>query len=402
VKVLWFSNSPWASTGYGNQTKLILPHLAERYGAEGVACASNFGLQGTIKRENGIRHYPMGWHPYSDDVAPVHAAHHFGDDDGWVITLFDTWVFDNPMWRKLNVASWTPVDHDRPPPKVLKWFKTFGAVPIAMSQFGERVLAEAGLEPMYAPHGIDCSTFKRYEQDAEGQTVRAVFQLPADRFIVGMVANNKGNQPPRKGFGEAFQAFARFLKRDPDALLFLHSDENGAHNGIDLRVLAETCGIPPENIDFTDGYTLRVGLPDERMAQLYSAFDVLLAPSYGEGFGIPVVEAQACGTPVIVTDWTAQTELVGDGFAVPAQPWYDPLQPSFFGIPSIGAIVEALKQIRDRSDRDRQACRKIARAFAKGYDQPHVWDKYWAPIFDQLEGRLPGSMRGVELAGAIR
>jgi glycosyltransferase involved in cell wall biosynthesis len=270
-----------------------------------------------------------------------------------------------------------------------------------MSQFGQRVLTEAGLEPLYAPHGVDTNMFKPSPHDHDGTPARKVFDIHPDRFVVGMVANNKGNQPPRKGFGEAFLAFARLLKHDPDAQLYKHSDENGAHNGMNLQALAEACNIPPENIEFADGYTLRVGLPDERMAQLYSCFDVLLAPSYGEGFGIPVIEAQACGLPVIVSDFSAQPELVGEGVAVPVQPLWDPLQVSWYGIPSVGAIAEALIEIHGRDAREVKAAAKRARHFALGYDDRVVWEQHWVPIMRELEGRLPGSLLGVELAGAV-
>jgi glycosyltransferase involved in cell wall biosynthesis len=51
------------------------------------------------------------------------------------------------------------------------------------------------------------------------------------------------------------------------------------------------------------------------MAKIYSAMDVLLNPAMGEGFGITVLEAQACGTPAIVTDFSAMTEVCGGGLA---------------------------------------------------------------------------------------
>jgi glycosyltransferase involved in cell wall biosynthesis len=51
---------------------------------------------------------------------------------------------------------------------------------------------------------------------------------------------------------------------------------------------------------------------DDRLAELYNAADVLLFPSLYEGFGWPVLEAMAAGTPVVVSTCPALSELVGD------------------------------------------------------------------------------------------
>ncbi|MCL5783775.1 MAG: glycosyltransferase family 4 protein [Patescibacteria group bacterium] len=52
---------------------------------------------------------------------------------------------------------------------------------------------------------------------------------------------------------------------------------------------------------------------DEQLPLLYSAAQVLLYPSFYEGFGLPILEAQACGTPVITSNVSSMPEVAGDG-----------------------------------------------------------------------------------------
>ena len=52
----------------------------------------------------------------------------------------------------MNIASWTPVDHEPAPPKVVDFFTETGAIPIAMSRFGERMLGTAGPAVRAARH----------------------------------------------------------------------------------------------------------------------------------------------------------------------------------------------------------------------------------------------------------
>lgn len=331
---------------------------------------------------NGMKVYPTGYDTWGNDVIGGHARNHFGADRGWIITLFDVWVAKGPTWREMDVASWVPVDHLPTPPKVVTYFEVTKAVPIAMSLFGQRQLERSGLEPMYAPHGIDTDLFKPGITEFGGVSVRQAFGIPDDAFVVGMNAANKGNGKIRKGFPQAFAAFGMFVRNHPDAVLFLHTERYGMAEGVRLDRLADACGIPPENIVFVDQHAYLSGLPNTVVAAMYNAMDCLLAPSMGEGFGIPVVEAQACGVPVIVSDFSAQPELVGSGWAVPGVPDWDEAQGSWLQLTNVGGIVEALEAAYRG-----EGVPVNARIKALEYDHRAVFANHWRPILDVLASR---------------
>jgi glycosyltransferase involved in cell wall biosynthesis len=383
MKWAWHSNSPWCGTGYGQQTALVLPRLLERAGEGNVACISNFGLSGASMTMGGVTHFPTGLHPYSDDIAAAHAEHWFAGDPGWVITLFDVWVWSNRKWLDLNVASWTPIDHDPVPPQVLRWFTEFGAVPMTYSRHGQAAMTAAGLDPIYVPHAIDTTLWAPGAR-AEG---REILGVPDDVFLVGMVAANKGNTPPRKGWAEAFRAVAATQRFHDDLWFYTHTDVIGSASGVDLMALANHVDLDPDRWRYPDPYTARATLPADVMVAITSAFDVLLAPSYGEGFGLPVLEAQACGVPVVVTNATAQPELVGAGWTVEGQRLYDPALGADFTVPNIEEVAYALHLAHERDTDTVTADALEARALAVNYDIGTVWDEYWTPALDQLEER---------------
>jgi glycosyltransferase involved in cell wall biosynthesis len=386
--MLWMSNAPWMSTGYGNQTALFTPRINALPDWE-VAIAANAGWSGARTQWEGMPLYTSGLEPYSNDIIPSHAGDWLDDDwmsegpgDGWLFTLFDVYCLENPRYQRFNVAAWCPIDHMPAPPAVVHWFTEYNAVPVAMSKFGLTMLQNAGLDSLYVPHGIDCIAFT----PGSKAEARAMLGIPGDAFIVTMNAANKGQQMIRKSFFEAFTAFSGLARLHDDAILYMHTEQQGRGMGINLAELAEFCGIPSERIYWVDQYRYRDGLPTKLMQATYRAADVLLAPSKGEGFGIPVVEAQACGTPVIVSDYTAQPELVGDGWLVQGEPSYDLGQRSTVFQPSIESIFDALTQAYD----GRQDGYSIkARKFALGYDVEKVWIDHFRPTLDILRGRTP-------------
>jgi glycosyltransferase involved in cell wall biosynthesis len=204
-----------------------------------------------------------------------------------------------------------------------------------------------------------------------------------------MVAMNK-EVPSRKGFPQIFHAFAEFQRRHRDALLYLHTQPRGigGKHGLDLVALAAAHGIE-NRVHFAPEYVVLMGARDTEMAAFYNALDVLVLPSMGEGFGTPIVEAQACGRPVIVGGWTSMPEICFAGVQIPmseADPYWTVLQ-SFQFVPRIGAIVEALETVWARQGRpgfDEATAREGAVAF----DVDRVVDQFWLPFLGGFQAEI--------------
>ena len=371
------SNGPDMGTGYGVQTGEVVPRI--KAAGHDIAVASNYGHHGFIREwGDGIPVYPSSSDQACNDVIKAHAANFEAD---WTISLYDVWTMRRPMWPE-RVASWVPIDHQPVPPEVAAWCRQ--VTPIAMSRFGQRMLTAQGIESTYIPHSVNTAVFQPTESD-----VRASLQIPDDAFVVLIAAANKGVSPPRKAWGEMFDALGHFLRQHDDAYAYIHTDSNQAPpSGVDLGVLARQTGIPLERVRWSDPYRLILGhYTPALLARLYSMSDVLLATSMGEGFGIPVIEAQACGLPVIVSDFTAQPELCGAGWLVKGQPWHDPLQGSAsFFTPYVGSIVARLEEAY--AARGDNGLRERAVAFAAQYDSDLVFERYWVPFLAELQASL--------------
>lgn len=384
VVSVW-SNSPYQATGYGVQAGYLVDRLKRDDYA--VAAISNYGLEGvnsTLETPYGvIPHYARGFEPYSNDVGPMNHAHWVAQNPNvkdLLITLYDVWVLKGEAWGRINqIASWTPLDHVTLPPRVGAWLRKPNVKPIAMSPHGQRQMTENGIESIYIPHGIDTSVMKP-TFDINGVATREYLGFKEDDFVVGMVAANKASGlVHRKAFSENLLAFANFKRKHSDVKLYLHTDPLGAAGGWNLFKLLESLGIPEQDVRFPSLVDYRYGMSQRDLAAMITAMDVMLATSYGEGFGVPTVEAQACGTRVIGSDWAATPDLLSeDCFVVEGQLQWDSGQDAWWSVPIVGSIVEALRLAYDAPRERSEASIK----FAKAFDVESVWDEYWIPALN--------------------
>ena len=388
--ISWYSNSLNQPTGYGTQSKQVISRLVKA--GHKVAMLSNYGGEGVntfIETDAGkIPHYSRGMNQYSTDVLPLHFSHFSAehkDLPSFLITLYDVWVLlDNPALDALPIASWVPIDHSPAPGKVLEFLKKPNVTPIAMSNFGKAMIQDAGLESEYIPHAIETKVFKPTKDLPEGISGRE-FVGGEDKFVVGMnFANKAGGFIHRKAVAENLLAFAIFASKHDDVILYLHTEPFGKQSGFVLPTILQACGVPADKVKFVDPVAYQYGISQETLAAIYSAWDVGLFCNYGEGFGVPQIEAQACGVPIITSNFAASAELASpDSYLVNGQPFWDAGQNAWFNIPIVSGIVEALEQAYQRGRKDFPE----TVAFAKQYDADKVFNDSWKPLIEKLASK---------------
>lgn len=391
LRILWASNSPWVPSGYGKQTKHALDILSDLQhdGApiEDVAHYSIYGLQGGKTRLGGRTVYgnPIG---FKDPWGGQMMVPYYKDAEAnLLITLHDAWVFPPSLVTDTNWLPYYPVDHE-PIPQAVQGMIQNAWGRLAMSRYGVEQSERLAMSPVdYAPHCYDANLIKALPEAGQA-AAREWFGFEPDTFMFGMVAHNLGT-PARKAFAEVFAAFQKVVEREPKARLYVHAEARPGGVGVDLVQLAALYGID-KYVTYPDPDKMWTHFAtDVEMNVLYNALDCLVSPSYGEGFGVPIIEAQGAGTPVITQDCTAMTEITHSGWCIPkGRAWMSP-QMAYQWMPEPEQIAEAMLDCMGR-DEARTADMSIeAEEWARAnYDIRAVRDEHWKPLVYALAERL--------------
>lgn len=391
-RILIHSNAPWVPSGYGIQTRNLVQGLKD-LGHE-VAVSAFAGLGGADITWNDTLVMPSGQMAFGVDVLIPHMERYNPD---LTITLMDLWKLEplGAALRKYNVAAWLPVDCTPLSRRDLNTLIATQVKPIAMSQFGLRQINHERFKPHptkelelfppahYAPHMIDMVSDFTIMPDRD--VWRSELRL-SDQFVVGICAANKDTI--RKAFPEQFQAFSMLRKKYPNSTLLVHSTVQSV-SGLDLGRLADSFGIT-DNIRFTNQYDLDSGLfTAEMMRRWYNALDALMMCSYGEGFGVPAIEAQACGTPVVASGNSALVELTDVRDQVQCDSFWNFVHEASWGRPRPESILRRLLHIHDRATSRKAADamdmydRNKTRESVMRYDTSFVME-LWASIVKEL------------------
>lgn len=153
------------------------------------------------------------------------------------------------------------------------------------------------------PNGVDLERFYPYYEKNAIKKIKQKYQINGKKYFLFL-----GNLEPRKNLVRLIQAYQIFLQRccgkqEEAPLLVIAGGKGWLYQEIFKEVRKK--GLK-EKVIFT-GY-----IADSDVAVLMAGADLFCFPSLYEGFGMPVLEAMACGTPVLTSNGSALKEMVGD------------------------------------------------------------------------------------------
>jgi glycosyltransferase involved in cell wall biosynthesis len=158
------------------------------------------------------------------------------------------------------------------------------------------ILEQLGADPervVTVAHGVaPC-----FRPVSDADEVRTRFGLPP-HFLLSV-----GRLDPRKNLVRLFEAFAGARAQGLRAPLFVVGQPGWLYDDI-LRA--------PARLGIADDVVFMSHVPLERLVAMYATSDAVVYPSLYEGFGLPVLEAMACGAPVITSDVSSLPEVAGD------------------------------------------------------------------------------------------
>lgn len=312
--ILFLSDSPNLPSGLARITRDLACHVASlpefRVGV--------MGRGGIGSKQLPFAQYNFG---PSDEWGQMHLERAWldfsGGHKGIIFTIWDLarlrWFLrpqaqdngDDPMLRRFLTSGsfekwgYIPVDHFSIGQKLTSMnadtIQGYHRI-VAYSLWGSRILENTLGKPVdWIPHGYDPKVFQPRDKAAG----RAIIGVGEEDFVVGCVMTNQA----RKDWGLAFSIVAELRDKIPHLMLWAHTDI--LEREWSLPALAEDFGLQDHlRITLTGQYS------SAQLSYMYSACNVTILPSLGEGFGYPIVESLACGIPVLHGNYAAGIDLI--------------------------------------------------------------------------------------------
>jgi glycosyltransferase involved in cell wall biosynthesis len=343
-KIVIFGDDPRCTTGFA----LVVRNMVE--------AAEQAGLVSVIVGKGSA-------HPDIKYGYPVINANERGDAYGWktleetlqssgarvVVTVGDQWDLQHLYGIKKQFPffwiGYTPVEAEPFPAwipmagKPGQYFdvgKLFGCTDhvVAYTRFGKSAieksiaeyngLADTPVAPRISQvyHGVDTDFFKPMDR-VKARKALADLGIKKDDLLFTTIKTNS----TRAGFDTLFDAWDVYRKSVPRDIairskLYIHTTPDGP--AYPLPAMCHHYGCTGSVI-FDRTLVPGAGCTNERIRNIYNATDVFLSTARGEGFGLPVAEAMACGVPVVVPDYAGPAEYVGaGGYRIPIIATYQP------------------------------------------------------------------------------
>lgn len=298
-------------------------------------------------------------------------------------------------------------------PQAQNWLMTYNEAEacLSYSDWAGEVLENAGISnykgsaPPSAHRGL---TFQYENKD----TLKSEYSTLKDKFVIGTVMRNQR----RKLYPDLFEAFSKFLSKvdDPSKyVLYCHTsfpdmgwdipeilmDNEISNNVVFTYVCQETKKVFPHPFagptvpspfvkdSLAAMSNVKAGVTIEQFNKIYGLFDLYVQYANSEGFGLPQVEAAACGVPVMSVDYSAMTSVIRKLGGVPLKPksLYKEMETGCMrAVPDNDYTAEKFEQFFKMSQEGRN---ELSKKTYDNFQKFFKWEesgKQWEKIFDEL------------------
>ena len=378
TKVLFLADAG-AHTGFAKVTESIGNRLVDDYGMDVSCLAVNYrGDYWPTKMKLYV--------PTMLDKMDIYGKGRFIEMLGTiepdvVVILNDPaiilqFLIDNPfdpdriLLRYRPLLTYIPVDGYNMPPAWEILDKV--SMRVAMSKFGQDSMPGSKL----VHHGVDTKTFTPMNK----KEAKKALGMDPKRFLILRVDKNS----IRKNYADTWRAVRPLMRKYPDIDVHFHCHSN-TMDGVSLKAYTSLDEDIRDRLTFSKDLGPFTGWPEEQMRVLYSAADLFISTSYGEGFGLTIAEALACGTPVVAQNVSAIPEVVGPGGVLidPDRPWTAP-QGQEQMLPNIPRFTEEIERLYHAGG----VRRRLGEAGREHVERSFSWDeaaKQFATLITKLE-----------------
>lgn len=218
----------------------------------------------------------------------------------------------------------------------------------------------------HLPHGLDPQFQPTPLEQADPGFQQWIKDLPPRALVLGCVATNQ----PRKDLSLLFAAAALIRRGGQPVGIWLHTDR--VSNAWDVGTLVGDFEFSRDEICVS---TADHTISDYDLAARYSASSVTLGVGLGEGFGYPLVESLACGTPVVHGKFGGGVELI------PREDWL--VEPVAWRLESCYAVKrpvlqpEVVAQALLAAAKEKWQDPQVCQAYCRGAVSNLSWDSLW-------------------------
>lgn len=301
--------------------------------------------------------------------------------------LFTDWWAFSEFPKMLPLATlYGPMDHINYPEEILNFTKMYYKI-LSLCEFQKNYLQSVGIPSLVIPHGVDLNIFKPMEK----KQARKMLGIPEETFVFGTVAANSDKED-RKSHGRMMKAMRYFLDSNPDVkqkeIVWIYHSHPTDPRGMPLSSICHKFKLD-NIIKFMDPHIADVMITEEQLSALYNTMDVHVLCSKREGFGMPIIESQACGIPNICHDFSSMTELVkGHGWLCKSLGSDLNLETTPINaetaFPDVYSIAECMKDAYF-DNKKREGFGKKSREFALAYNWDDLIHNLWIPFLESVE-----------------